>query len=144
MNDQKAPSKNYRTFALILLTIVYGFNFVDRQILGILAPFIQQDLGLTNTQLGLLSGLLFAAFYTVVAIPIANLKKNKRSPGSIVISALKAEAVKIAVIFIALWLVYKFYVQLVPIALVIGLILSVLISCLAISDIDNINIETKE
>ena len=71
MNDQKAPSKNYRTFALILLTIVYGFNFVDRQILGILAPFIQQDLGLTNTQLGLLSGLLFAAFYTVVAIPIA-------------------------------------------------------------------------
>ena len=59
MNDQKAPSKNYRTFALILLTIVYGFNFVDRQILGILAPFIQQDLGLTNTQLGLLSGLLF-------------------------------------------------------------------------------------
>ncbi|MDE0875021.1 MAG: MFS transporter [Porticoccaceae bacterium] len=71
MEDQKTPSKNYRTFALILLTVVYGFNFVDRQILGILAPFIQDELGLTNTQLGLLSGLLFAAFYTVVAIPIA-------------------------------------------------------------------------
>ena len=65
------PSKGYRTFALILLTVVYGFNFVDRQIVGILAPFIQADLDLTNTQLGLLSGLLFATFYTVVAIPIA-------------------------------------------------------------------------
>ena len=71
MTDQNLPSKSYRTFALVLLTVVYGFNFVDRQILGILAPFIQEDLGLTNTQLGLLSGLLFAAFYTVVAIPIA-------------------------------------------------------------------------
>ena len=71
MGSQTTPSKNYRTFVLILLTVVYGFNFVDRQIVGILAPFIQEDLGLTNTQLGLLSGLLFAAFYTVVAIPIA-------------------------------------------------------------------------
>ena len=73
MAEQKntTTSKSYRTFALILLTIVYGFNFVDRQILGILAPFIQADLGLTNTQLGSLSGLLFAAFYTIVAIPIA-------------------------------------------------------------------------
>lgn len=71
MTDQNLPRKSYRTFALVLLTVVYGFNFVDRQILGILAPFIQEDLGLTNTQLGLLSGLLFAAFYTVVAIPIA-------------------------------------------------------------------------
>jgi len=56
---------------LILLTTVYGFNFIDRQIVGILAPFIQEDLGLTNTELGLLIGLAFAIFYTTVAIPIA-------------------------------------------------------------------------
>ena len=49
MNDQKMPSKSYRRFALVLLTIVYGFNFIDRQIVGILAPFIQKDLDLTNT-----------------------------------------------------------------------------------------------
>ncbi|MEM9531272.1 MAG: MFS transporter [Pseudomonadota bacterium] len=60
-----------RTLALLLLTLVYGFNFIDRQIVGILAPFIQRDLGLTNTQLGLLIGLAFATFYTVIAIPIA-------------------------------------------------------------------------
>ena len=57
-------SKQYRNFVLILLTIVYGFNFIDRQIMGILAPFIQKDLGLTNTELGLLIGLAFAVFYT--------------------------------------------------------------------------------
>ena len=39
--------------------------------MGILAPFIQKDLGLTNTELGLLIGLAFAVFYTLVAIPIA-------------------------------------------------------------------------
>jgi MFS family permease len=71
MGDQKALSKSYRSFALVLLTTVYGFNFIDRQIVGILAPFIQEDLGLTNTQLGLLIGLAFAMFYTCVAIPIA-------------------------------------------------------------------------
>ena len=71
MGDQKTLSKSYRSFALVLLTTVYGFNFIDRQIVGILAPFIQEDLGLTNTQLGLLIGLAFAAFYTCVAIPIA-------------------------------------------------------------------------
>jgi MFS family permease len=71
MTDQKIPSKSYRSFVLVLLTVVYGFNFIDRQIVGILAPFIQEDLGLSNTQLGLLIGLAFAMFYTIVAIPIA-------------------------------------------------------------------------
>ena len=71
MSKTQPVNKRYRSFVLILLTIVYGFNFIDRQILGILAPFIQKDLDLTNTQLGLLIGLAFAIFYTVVAIPIA-------------------------------------------------------------------------
>lgn len=64
-------NKNYRAFVLVLLTIVYGFNFIDRQIVGILAPFIQKDLGLTNTELGLLIGLAFAVLYTTFAIPLA-------------------------------------------------------------------------
>ena len=71
MTDNNQPTKGYRTFVLMLLTIVYGFNFIDRQIVGILAPFIQADLNLTNTELGLLIGLAFAIFYTTVAIPIA-------------------------------------------------------------------------
>ena len=71
MTEKNKTNKNYRAFVLALLTIVYGFNFIDRQIVSILAHFIQEDLGLSNTQLGLLIGLAFAVFYTSVAIPLA-------------------------------------------------------------------------
>jgi len=71
VNDNKYENKSYRTFVLLLLTLIYAFNFIDRQIIGILSPFIQADLGLTNTQLGLLKGIVFALFYTIIAIPIA-------------------------------------------------------------------------
>lgn len=70
-NSKAKVTPRYRTFALLLLTLVYGFNFIDRQIVGILAPWIQADLDLTNTQLGLLVGLAFAAFYTIMGIPLA-------------------------------------------------------------------------
>lgn len=68
--DTDRPS-NSRYLALILLTLVYVFNFIDRQIIGVLSPYIQQDLGLSYEQLGLLKGFYFALFYTVVGIPIA-------------------------------------------------------------------------
>ena len=71
MAKTQSISNSRRSFVLALLTLVYGFNFVDRQIVGILAPYIQADLGISNTQLGLLIGLAFATFYTLVAIPIA-------------------------------------------------------------------------
>jgi MFS family permease len=87
MSDNQTPNKRYRTLVLVLLTVVYGFNFIDRQIVGILAPFIQADLGLTNTQLGLLIGLAFAVLYTVVAIPIA-LLADKYSRVNILTAAL--------------------------------------------------------
>lgn len=139
MNESQLLAKKLNFLPKTYRKVVYQ-QFLVSSIVGVLAGFFFN----VHAGLSVFLGALPVITGTVVATPIANLKKNKRSPGSIVISALKAEAVKIAVIFIALWLVYKFYVQLVPIALVIGLILSVLISCLAISDIDNINIETKE
>lgn len=55
----------------MLLTVVYVFNFIDRQIVGILAIPIKTDLGLSDTQLGLMGGFAFALLYTFVAIPIA-------------------------------------------------------------------------
>ena len=54
-----------------MLTIVYTFNFIDRQILVILQEPIKAELGLTDTQLGLLTGLAFAALYVTLGIPIA-------------------------------------------------------------------------
>ena len=63
--------RRYRVTALVMLLLVYTFNFVDRQILGILAPTIKADLALTDTQLGLLGGLAFALLYSTLAIPLA-------------------------------------------------------------------------
>jgi sugar phosphate permease len=56
--------------ALGILCFVYVINFLDRQLLSILAKPIQDDLGVTDGQLGLISGLYFALFYCVLAIPI--------------------------------------------------------------------------
>lgn len=61
----------YKAYVLGLLTIVYGFNFIDRQILVILQEPIKAELGLSDTQLGLLTGFAFAVFYVVCGIPIA-------------------------------------------------------------------------
>lgn len=58
---------------LWLLLTVYVFNFIDRQIVNILAEPIARDLDLSDTQIGLMTGLAFALFYTVLGIPIARL-----------------------------------------------------------------------
>jgi len=62
-----------RGLTLFLLVVVYTFNFIDRQIVGILAVPIKADLGLSDSQLGLMGGLAFALFYTGLGIPIAML-----------------------------------------------------------------------
>jgi MFS family permease len=66
-----SENRSSKTFILILLTMVYAFSFIDRQILGILVPFVQKELELTNTQIGFLLGPAFAIIYTITAIPIA-------------------------------------------------------------------------
>ena len=60
-----------RYHVLALLFIVYTFNFIDRQIMGILAMPIQEELQVSDADMGLLGGLAFALFYTGLGIPIA-------------------------------------------------------------------------
>lgn len=67
------PGSAYRGYVLATLVVVYTFNFIDRQILGILAVPIKSDLALTDAELGMLGGLAFALFYTFLGIPIARL-----------------------------------------------------------------------
>ncbi len=55
---------------LAILCFVYVLNFLDRQLLSILAKPIQDDLGVTDGQLGLISGLYFALFYCLLALPV--------------------------------------------------------------------------
>lgn len=69
--QEAGVSRSYRNYVLFILTLVYAFNFIDRQIIGILSPFIKADLGLDDAQLGWLKGIYFALLYTVMGIPIA-------------------------------------------------------------------------
>jgi predicted MFS family arabinose efflux permease len=64
---------------LWILMIVYVLNFLDRQIVNILAEPISRDLGLSDTQIGLMTGLAFALFYTLLGIPIARYADNSRT-----------------------------------------------------------------
>ena len=66
----------YRWYVLGLLTLVYTFNFIDRQVLVILQEPIREELGLMDWQLGMLSGFAFAVFYSVLGVPIAHLSER--------------------------------------------------------------------
>ena len=75
MNNSSIPEVGGRSakFALILLVLVYVFNFIDRQILTILAEDLKDDLGISDSDLGFLYGTAFAVFYSVVGIPMGKL-----------------------------------------------------------------------
>lgn len=62
---------------LFLLLLVYILNFLDRQILSILAPAIQKELAISDGQLGLLRGFSFAIFYSILGVPIAYFADRK-------------------------------------------------------------------
>jgi MFS family permease len=82
-----ATSENYRWYALGILFVVYVFNFIDRQIVSILQEPIKRDLGLSDAQLGLLSGFAFAVFYATLGIPIARLA-DRTSRSKVIAAAL--------------------------------------------------------
>lgn len=71
--------RTYTSYALWLLLIVSTLNYLDRQVVNILAEPIKQELNLSDTQIGLLTGLAFALFYTFLGLPIARLADNQKS-----------------------------------------------------------------
>lgn len=76
----------YKWIVLASLTTVYVFSFIDRQVLVILQEPIKAELALSDTQLGLLTGLTFAALYVILGIPIARLADKGNRKNIIVIS----------------------------------------------------------
>jgi MFS family permease len=80
-SDDKEVSNFYRNYVLVMLTLVYVFNFIDRQLLVILQESIKKELHLSDTQLGMLSGFTFAIFYVTMGIPIARIadRGNRRN-----------------------------------------------------------------
>src|SRR5262245_49446593 len=70
---EKAFSPAYQWYALGVLFVVYVFNFIDRSVLSILLQPIKDELHVSDTALGFLTGFAFAAFYTGFGLPIARL-----------------------------------------------------------------------
>ena len=66
----------YRSFVLMSLTVVYTFNFIDRILISVVSVPIINEFQLSQFQFGLLSGIGFALFYTLLGIPIANLSEK--------------------------------------------------------------------
>lgn len=60
-------------YALGVLTIIYVFNYIDRQLMAILIEPVKAEFGISDTQVGLLSGLTFAVFYTLFGFPLGRL-----------------------------------------------------------------------
>jgi MFS family permease len=64
-------TKPYRSYVLFALTLIYIMNFVDRGLLSVVGPDLVPDLGISDTQFGLLTGFGFALLYTIVGLPLA-------------------------------------------------------------------------
>jgi len=79
-------SSRYAWYVVFVLTGMYMFSFVDRQILSLLVPSIKRDLGVSDTQIGLLQGLAFALFYTFMGLPLGRLVDTRSRRNVIAVS----------------------------------------------------------
>lgn len=82
-------SAAYRRYALWLLLLIYVVNFIDRQVINILAEPIKNDLHLADWQLGMLSGFAFGIVYTILGFPLAR-AADRHHRGYIIASCLAA------------------------------------------------------
>lgn len=73
LNESDEIGGRYANYVLGVLVVVYIFNFIDRQILSILAEEIKADLGISDAEIGFLYGTAFAVFYAVFGIPLGRL-----------------------------------------------------------------------
>src|ERR1700761_4080791 len=79
--SEKKPNLNYAWYIVLVLTAVYMLSFVDRAILGLLVQPIKRDLGISDTQVGLLAGPAFSLFYTFMGLPLGRFvdTRNRRN-----------------------------------------------------------------
>lgn len=88
-------SPAYRTYVLVIMTLVYVVNYLDRQILGILVPQIKVEFHLTNEAIGILTGPVFAVVYATLAMPLAIFadRLNRRNVIAVSLAAFSAMTV---------------------------------------------------
>jgi MFS family permease len=77
----RRESSGYGWYVVWALTAIYMFSFVDRQVLSLLVGPIKRDLGISDTRIGLLQGLAFALFYTLMGLPLGRIvdTRNRRN-----------------------------------------------------------------
>lgn len=75
--SQPKASLGYAWYVVIVLTALYMLSFVDRTILSLLVGSIKRDLGISDTRIGLLQGLSFALFYTIMGLPLGRLADTR-------------------------------------------------------------------
>lgn len=107
-------SDAYRRYALFLLMVIFAINFVDRQVVNILAEKIKHDLGLADWQIGMMTGFAFALFYSTFGIPIARLAERRHRPYII------ASAITVWSAFTALCGSAQSYIQLLAFRIGVG------------------------
>ena len=79
---ESATQSNWRRhYTLILLTFVYAMSLIDRQIMGVLIEPVKKEFMVSDTAMGLLTGLAFSVFYTALAVPMGRLadRSNRRN-----------------------------------------------------------------
>src|SRR5712691_1532753 len=70
LSRAKEATLGYAWYVVLVLMVCYTLSFIDRQILSLLVGPIKRDLGITDTRVGLLQGLAFALFYTLLGLPM--------------------------------------------------------------------------
>lgn len=75
-DEAKLESEGYRYYILAVLMLVYALNFIDRQLITILAPDLKRDLGISDADFGFLYGTAFGVFYAVFGIPLGKLSDH--------------------------------------------------------------------
>ena len=108
-------------------------QFIVLSILFVLSYYIYS----IELALSIVLGFVAVIVGIVISTPLAKLKTKGLSASSVLVNILKAELVKLGVIILLLWLSFKFYANLIPFGLMLGLIISALMSGLAISKLDN-------
>ena len=83
------PSPRYAWYVVGVLTLMYVFSFIDRQIFSLIVTPLRRDLHISDTQVSLLQGFSFALFYTFCGIPLGRLA-DKRSRRGIIAAGLVA------------------------------------------------------
>src|SRR5712691_2641298 len=73
LSRAKGATLGYAWYVVLVLMVCYTLSFIDRQILSLLVAPIKHDLGISDTRIGLLQGLAFALFYTMMGLPLGRI-----------------------------------------------------------------------